>query len=794
MTRIYLSRYWFTCAAVLLACSSIEAAASPFTWEPTTHQILQADFNHDGYPDLLFQARTAAAKHYLVLGQNPAAQRYDYTNPIELPQKINQVHWHQQKFQLLALTTPAQDGAALLAIAKNGSTAWLFAQINSAVDLSTPTQNYEPKQHKWLSASSSTHYYTGDFNGDGHADLLQLDSEKGEHQVILAEKQHRFSIAKKLSKTVQWGLKNNERLIIRDFNKDGQDDIFAQSAEGQQPHVLLYSEGKGRFASDDGKLIPVQQAALSWADNASGITAVRRKSDQQTVLFRAFNHAERNLQNKRCAGWLFDTETMITQEYCPVVTSGNAASPLQQPDSAGLQGCPGDMIVADEVTTLQTCPGSLIPDTPTAAPRVSFNQAAQGVQFNVVLASTSDYNALTYQLSAQSPSGNTVHLGTVAAPTTLSPPKPSASLKVSINTAGHYQLMYRSCNYNGCSGFGPSSTISITSPIVSHKVTTTTTEGGSLAPTSADVNHGETTVFNIKTAAGYELTSVKGCQGKLSGSTYTTGSIFADCEVAAVFKRLSYVVHSSTDGGGTIAPTPTLTALYGETRTFSVTPGAGKEVLDIKGCNGKRNGNSYTTGPITSVCHVQATFTAKTFTVTATAEANGTINPPKKSVNAGNTTTFTVTPFTGYIASANGCDGRLIGTTYTTGVITADCDVRATFSQQSYTVSTTAGTNGSISAGKTVNHGQTTTFTVIPNTGYTATASGCDGRLSGTTYTTGPITSACHVGAIFTAQQPSAQTIYLHTDVLGSVILETDASGNVKKRTEYKPFGESKDN
>lgn len=35
---------------------------------------------------------------------------------------------------------------------------------------------------------------------------------------------------------------------------------------------------------------------------------------------------------------------------------------------------------------------------------------------------------------------------------------------------------------------------------------------------------------------------------------------------------------------------------------------------------------------------------------------------------------------------------------------------------------------------------------------------------------------------------------YLHTDVLGSVIAETDESGAVKKTTDYKPFGESKDN
>lgn len=35
---------------------------------------------------------------------------------------------------------------------------------------------------------------------------------------------------------------------------------------------------------------------------------------------------------------------------------------------------------------------------------------------------------------------------------------------------------------------------------------------------------------------------------------------------------------------------------------------------------------------------------------------------------------------------------------------------------------------------------------------------------------------------------------YIHTDFLGSVVAETDESGTVIKKTEYKPFGDSKDN
>ena len=203
---------------------------------------------------------------------------------------------------------------------------------------------------------------------------------------------------------------------------------------------------------------------------------------------------------------------------------------------------------------------------------------------------------------------------------------------------------------------------------------------------------------------------------------------------------------------------------------------------------------AYTTGPITASCEVSATFKDQLIRVTSTAGANGSITPEHRDVIYGKTTTFTVTPKIGYIPAAKGCDGVLTGTTYTTGVITGACNVAATFTANSYTVTATASANGTISPpNRTVNHGDKTTFTVTPNPGFTATAKGCDGVLTGTTYTTGVITGACNVEASFAANN-TAQTIYLHTDALGSVILETDASGQVKKRTEYKPFGESKDN
>jgi len=70
-----------------------------------------------------------------------------------------------------------------------------------------------------------------------------------------------------------------------------------------------------------------------------------------------------------------------------------------------------------------------------------------------------------------------------------------------------------------------------------------------------------------------------------------------------------------------------------------------------------------------------------------------------------------------------------------------------------YRVSANAGTGGDISPhSRSVTHGATTTFTVMPDNGYQiATVTGCAGNLLDDTYLTGPITEACTVVADFTA-------------------------------------------
>jgi hypothetical protein len=152
---------------------------------------------------------------------------------------------------------------------------------------------------------------------------------------------------------------------------------------------------------------------------------------------------------------------------------------------------------------------------------------------------------------------------------------------------------------------------------------------------------------------------------------------------------------------------------------------------------------------------VTATFALKTFTITATAGTNGSISPlGATAVNYGASKTFTITPGAGYHVADVLVDGSSVGaiTSYSFTNVTANHSITATFDVNTFTVTPSAGANGMISPSttQTVNYNATTSFTVTPNSGYAiASVTGCGGTLSGSTYTTGPISANCAVSATF---------------------------------------------
>lgn len=167
------------------------------------------------------------------------------------------------------------------------------------------------------------------------------------------------------------------------------------------------------------------------------------------------------------------------------------------------------------------------------------------------------------------------------------------------------------------------------------------------------------------------------------GNLYVTSGGGAVYRFTSDETGVSHPVTPVAGAGGSISPPGVQMVPEGETISFTVTPDAGFEIDTVTGCGGSLAGNTYTTGVITGPCTVTATFSAvvATYTVMPSAGPNGSIAPgTPQEVEEGDTIAFTITPDPDYeIASVAGCGGALAGNVYTTGPITADCSVEASF-------------------------------------------------------------------------------------------------------------------
>ncbi|MEO3677401.1 DUF1566 domain-containing protein [Rheinheimera sp. FR7-31] len=139
-------------------------------------------------------------------------------------------------------------------------------------------------------------------------------------------------------------------------------------------------------------------------------------------------------------------------------------------------------------------------------------------------------------------------------------------------------------------------------------VTTSVTSGGSISPTQLEVVSGQTGSFTVTVNDGYKIDNLSGCAGSLSGNTYTTGAITANCQVSAVFELKTYTISTTVVGNGTIAPDG-LTIAHGDHATFKLTPDIGYELTSASGCGGDISEDNFVTGPITSDCAISVTFT-----------------------------------------------------------------------------------------------------------------------------------------------------------------------------------------
>ncbi|MBJ6799866.1 DUF1566 domain-containing protein [Geomonas propionica] len=298
-----------------------------------------------------------------------------------------------------------------------------------------------------------------------------------------------------------------------------------------------------------------------------------------------------------------------------------------------------------------------------------------------------------------------------------------------------------------------------------HLVTPGGTANGRLIPSSPQtVSYQGVTTFTLAPDTGYQPASAAGCGGTLTGATYTTGAITADCGVTASFTPIRYTIATTSSSGGRIDCTPAAAVDYNGTVSCTALADTGYHIAAVAVDTSNQPaaaGTSSYTYPFTAVTanhDLRAVFAINTYTVSYAAGDHGTLTGTAvQTVNhGGSTTAVTAVPATGYHflgwTGSNGFSSTAnpLALTGVTGNVT----VAAAFGIDTHQVTPSAAAHGGISpaTAQTVEYGTVASFSLSPDTGYRiASVSGCGGVLTGTTYATSPVTADCAIAVTFSA-------------------------------------------
>ncbi len=236
-----------------------------------------------------------------------------------------------------------------------------------------------------------------------------------------------------------------------------------------------------------------------------------------------------------------------------------------------------------------------------------------------------------------------------------------------------------------------------------------------------------------------------------------------------------YSITASSSTGGSISPSGNLNVNAGGTASFTITPNPGYQVLSVivDGAN-KGAVNSYSFTNVAGNHTISTFFKPITYTITATAGANGAISSPGvNTVNPGSSKKFTITPTAGYHVADLLVDGMSQGalSSYTFTNVTANRTISAIFAENAwFLINASAGLNGTISPSGmgSVLAGTNQKFTITPATGYRVADVKVDGISVGalTSYTFNSVQTAHTIGASFTL---NVYTITAAADVNGSI-------------------------
>ena len=306
-------------------------------------------------------------------------------------------------------------------------------------------------------------------------------------------------------------------------------------------------------------------------------------------------------------------------------------------------------------------------------------------------------------------------------------------------------------------------TISATFALQTFAVTASAGSHGSISPSgSVSVSYGGSQVFSFLPDAGYKISNVL-VDGVSQGaiSSYTFSSVNAAHTISVSFASQGYYTITASAGShGSISPSGAVSVTAGGSQGFAITPDTGYKVADVL-VDGVSQGavSSYTFSSVSAAHTISATFSAQTYTITGSAGSHGSITPSgATSVNYGGSQAYTITADTGYKVADVLVDGASQGavSSYTFSSVSAAHTISATFAAQTYTITGSAGSHGSItpSGATSVNYGGSQAYTITADTGYKVADVLVDGVSQGavSSYTFSSVSAAHTISATFLAQ------------------------------------------
>ncbi len=231
---------------------------------------------------------------------------------------------------------------------------------------------------------------------------------------------------------------------------------------------------------------------------------------------------------------------------------------------------------------------------------------------------------------------------------------------------------------------------------------------------------------------------------------------------------VNYTITATAGPNGSISPSGAVMVAQGTNQTFTITPASCYQIANVL-VDGVSVGAvpSYTFTNVMAPHTIQASFSRRTFTITATAGPNGSISPSGATVvNCGDNRTFTITPASGFAIQSVLVDGVSQGaiSSYTFSNVTSSRTISATFVASSCVPPTWTATvrnlvcngdnRGAILITTTGGRGPFTYAWTGPNN-FTASSQNTAGLRAGTYNLTVTGSNGCSAMATYTVTEPA---------------------------------------